>query len=453
MDPPRKPRHDATPRIHHCSDAPRSATLVGVARAAESVPGPAPQELIETTARRTARGARRRPRARQEGPGAGAKARGRDPAAAFRHRLLGAARARQALADRDAGTADSASSTRSTSRCSRITARRSPSSPADRLKVLPFRGDRRVQDRRSSGPRSSAATASVVPVNYTLRATPRGWKAWDVTIEGISYVRNFRNDVGAEVDQTGLDALIERLEKENRMTRRSPPADGAAASRATDGRGSRPLRAFRGCRLRTMPRASFARATPPSRGLEARRNRPRAGRAGGQRGSRAAARMVARGARRGPSTALSQHPARDRFARRHQRRRGAACATRGRLIAAAFRAARLRSAPSTPGSISGSSSVLELLERNLVRDLAVLDLVFAPLQPGIADERVAVVCRVERGRRTAAARSGGGRSKAPPSDHCSVSLRYACDAHVGLPSTKIEGASRMVDGPKNGSTR
>ena len=84
----------------------------------------------------------------------------------------------------------------------------------DRLKVLPFRGDLttgqavvRTEVKRSNG--------QLVPVNYTLRATPAGWKAWDVTIEGISYVRNFRNDVGAEVDQTGLDAVIQRLEKEN----------------------------------------------------------------------------------------------------------------------------------------------------------------------------------------------------------------------------------------------
>jgi phospholipid transport system substrate-binding protein len=85
----------------------------------------------------------------------------------------------------------------------------------DRLKVLPFRGDLssgqaivRTEVRRSNG--------QVVPVNYTLRATPEGWKAWDVTIEGISYVRNFRNDVGAEVDQKGLDAVVQRLETENR---------------------------------------------------------------------------------------------------------------------------------------------------------------------------------------------------------------------------------------------
>jgi phospholipid transport system substrate-binding protein len=86
---------------------------------------------------------------------------------------------------------------------------------ADRLTVLPFRGDLatgpaivRTEVKRSNGQR--------VPVNYTLRATPAGWKAWDVTIEGISYVRNFRNDVGAEVDQKGLKAVIERLENENK---------------------------------------------------------------------------------------------------------------------------------------------------------------------------------------------------------------------------------------------
>lgn len=85
---------------------------------------------------------------------------------------------------------------------------------AERMSVLPFRGDTasgqatvRTEVRRSDGTR--------VPVNYSMRATPAGWKAWDVTIEGISYVRNLRNDVGAEVDQRGLDAVIDRLESES----------------------------------------------------------------------------------------------------------------------------------------------------------------------------------------------------------------------------------------------
>ncbi len=86
---------------------------------------------------------------------------------------------------------------------------------ADRMVVLPFRGDLstgnatvRTEVKRKDGTR--------VPVNYTLHATPEGWKAWDVTIEGISYVRNFRNDVGAEIAKNGLTAVIERLERENK---------------------------------------------------------------------------------------------------------------------------------------------------------------------------------------------------------------------------------------------
>ena len=54
-----------------------------------------------------------------------------------------------------------------------------------------------------------------VPVNYTMRATPQGWKAWDITIEGISYVKNYRTDFGAEIDQKGIDAVIQRLEAQN----------------------------------------------------------------------------------------------------------------------------------------------------------------------------------------------------------------------------------------------
>jgi len=82
---------------------------------------------------------------------------------------------------------------------------------ADRLKILPFRGD----------PAATSATVRTlvrrdggteVPVNYTLRATPSGWKAWDVTIEGISYVKNFQNDFGTEINEQGLEHLIQRLE-------------------------------------------------------------------------------------------------------------------------------------------------------------------------------------------------------------------------------------------------
>ncbi|MEJ0039427.1 MAG: ABC transporter substrate-binding protein [Gammaproteobacteria bacterium] len=81
---------------------------------------------------------------------------------------------------------------------------------SDRMKFLPAQVDGdtatvRTEIKRSNGTR--------IPVNYSLRKTPDGWKAWDVVIEGISYVKSFREDFGSEIDQKGLDAVIQRIEK------------------------------------------------------------------------------------------------------------------------------------------------------------------------------------------------------------------------------------------------
>lgn len=51
-----------------------------------------------------------------------------------------------------------------------------------------------------------------VEVDYAMIRTKDGWKAFDVTIEGISYVMNYRNQFGPEIEQNGMDALIKRLQ-------------------------------------------------------------------------------------------------------------------------------------------------------------------------------------------------------------------------------------------------
>lgn len=84
----------------------------------------------------------------------------------------------------------------------------------DRIRVLPSKVEPdatsavvRTEVRRSNGEK--------VPVNYSLRRDEQGWKVWDVVIEGISYIKSFREDFGSEIDQKGLDAVIERLERQN----------------------------------------------------------------------------------------------------------------------------------------------------------------------------------------------------------------------------------------------
>jgi phospholipid transport system substrate-binding protein len=85
---------------------------------------------------------------------------------------------------------------------------------SDRLKVFPTKVEPNA-DRATVRTEVVRDNGDKVPVSYSLRKTPDGWKAWDVVIEGISYVKSFREDFGAAIDQQGLDAVIERIEKGN----------------------------------------------------------------------------------------------------------------------------------------------------------------------------------------------------------------------------------------------
>ena len=55
---------------------------------------------------------------------------------------------------------------------------------------------------------------SVSPVNYSLRKGKTGWKLYDVRINGVSYIQNYRNQFSTEIEATGLDAVIARLSAE-----------------------------------------------------------------------------------------------------------------------------------------------------------------------------------------------------------------------------------------------
>jgi phospholipid transport system substrate-binding protein len=87
---------------------------------------------------------------------------------------------------------------------------------ADRFTVLPYRGDP-GDTTATVRTEVTRATGAKVPVNFSLRKTPDGWKAWDVVIEGISYVKSFRTDFAAEIQQKGLDEVITRMETEGKM--------------------------------------------------------------------------------------------------------------------------------------------------------------------------------------------------------------------------------------------
>ena len=83
----------------------------------------------------------------------------------------------------------------------------------ERVSVLPFRGD-------ISKPRAKVKTTVVlndgtkIAVDYDLVKRDVGWMLFNVVIEGVSYIRNFRAELDSEIRSSSLDAVIERLEGE-----------------------------------------------------------------------------------------------------------------------------------------------------------------------------------------------------------------------------------------------
>ncbi|MEP6898286.1 MAG: ABC transporter substrate-binding protein [Rhodanobacter sp.] len=81
-----------------------------------------------------------------------------------------------------------------------------------RVKVLPFNGD--LNDKRTVVRTHVVLDdGKLVSIDYAFRKSRSGdWKAYDVIIEGISYVTNYRNQVDAEIRKVGIDKLITNLE-------------------------------------------------------------------------------------------------------------------------------------------------------------------------------------------------------------------------------------------------
>ena len=95
-----------------------------------------------------------------------------------------------------------------------------------RVKVLPFNGQ--LNDKRTLVRTQVVLDdGKLVPVDYAFCKTSQGdWKAYDVIIEGISYVTNYRNQVAEEIQKSSLDALTTRLESQGAKALESMDSEG-----------------------------------------------------------------------------------------------------------------------------------------------------------------------------------------------------------------------------------
>ncbi|MGB5512028.1 MAG: ABC transporter substrate-binding protein [Woeseiaceae bacterium] len=82
-----------------------------------------------------------------------------------------------------------------------------------KITILPFRGDA-TKNRTKVRSTVVLDDGSKVAVDYDLVKRESGWLVFNVVVEGVSYVRNYRAELDSEITASSLDAVIERLEKE-----------------------------------------------------------------------------------------------------------------------------------------------------------------------------------------------------------------------------------------------
>ncbi|AKQ57761.1 MlaC/ttg2D family ABC transporter substrate-binding protein [Bordetella hinzii] len=82
------------------------------------------------------------------------------------------------------------------------------------IKLLPQRGDPNANDVvvRSL---ISQTNSQPVQVDYRLEKTAQGWRIYDLNVEGIWLIENYRNQFAQQINQNGIDGLIDALNRRN----------------------------------------------------------------------------------------------------------------------------------------------------------------------------------------------------------------------------------------------
>ncbi|HLS42318.1 MAG TPA: ABC transporter substrate-binding protein [Paenalcaligenes sp.] len=83
------------------------------------------------------------------------------------------------------------------------------------ISIRPFRGDAEANDvvvrslfNQSNGP--------AVAVDYRMEKTPEGWKIYDINVENIWLIQNYRNQFAEQIAQGGFRGLIDALNRQSR---------------------------------------------------------------------------------------------------------------------------------------------------------------------------------------------------------------------------------------------
>ena len=82
---------------------------------------------------------------------------------------------------------------------------------ATNVKVLPLRGEADATDVVIKSQVTQRANTQPIALDYRLEKTSQGWKIYDLNVENIWLIENYRNQFSQQISQNGIDGLIQAL--------------------------------------------------------------------------------------------------------------------------------------------------------------------------------------------------------------------------------------------------
>jgi len=84
-----------------------------------------------------------------------------------------------------------------------------------RMEVLPFRAEEGAKDVVVRFNLVQSTNAQPIRIDYRLEQTATGWRIYDLNVENVWLIQNYRNQFSQQIAQTGIDGLIAALNERN----------------------------------------------------------------------------------------------------------------------------------------------------------------------------------------------------------------------------------------------
>lgn len=101
-----------------------------------------------------------------------------------------------------------------------------------KIEFLPYRPEPDGKMTTDVSTRILPSNGPAIPIDYRLRFKDDAWKVYDISIDGISLVTNYRNSFASDIRTGGMDSLINKL---NAKLAEKPDAPAESAKAAAKG--------------------------------------------------------------------------------------------------------------------------------------------------------------------------------------------------------------------------